>query len=149
MYIFLYDPSTYPKSGAHFSGRWTILPHAARALRRWRAASCRLLRHLSGGTNPAGGSGRRSLFLPSGAPIRREYPMGGKAKIAAVIKRENGHDISESMALRILSFLSQKHLITRARSRPQTRRRNFSKGHAKAWKYSPSPRKVGTTFRIR
>ena len=37
--------------------------------------------------------------------------MGGKAKIAVVIQRENGHDISESMALRILSFLSQKHLF--------------------------------------
>ena len=23
-YIFFYDPSTYPKSGTHFSGRWTI-----------------------------------------------------------------------------------------------------------------------------
>ena len=52
-----------------------------------------------------------------------------------VIQREHGHDISESMVGRILSFLSQKHQITPARSRPQKRRRDFSKGHAEAWKY--------------
>ena len=52
-----------------------------------------------------------------------------------VIQREHGHDISESMVGRILSFLSQKCLITSARSRPQKRRRDFSKGHAQAWKY--------------
>ena len=75
------------------------------------------------------------MFLTPDAPIRHAYPMGGKAKIAVVIKREHGYDISESMALRILSFLSQKRLITRARSRPQRRRRDFSKGHAQAWKY--------------
>ena len=67
--------------------------------------------------------------------VRRAHPTWGKAKIAVVIKREHGHDISESMVGRILSFLSQERLITRARSRPQRRRRDFSKGHAQAWKY--------------
>ncbi len=43
--------------------------------------------------------------------------------------------ISESTVGRILSFLRQKGLISRARSRPQKRQRDFSKGHAKAWKY--------------
>ena len=67
--------------------------------------------------------------------VRRTHPTWGKAKIAVVIQREHGHDISESMVGRILSFLSQKHQITPARSRPQKRRRDFSKGHAEAWKY--------------
>ena len=50
------------------------------------------------------------MFPTSDAPIPHVDSMGGKAKIAVVIKREHGHDISESTALRILSFLSRKRL---------------------------------------
>ena len=42
--------------------------------------------------------------------VRRAHPTWGKAKIAVVIQREHGHDISESMVGRILSFLSQERL---------------------------------------
>ena len=80
---------------------------------------------------PHWGEREKQLVLAT----RRAHPTWGKAKIAVVIQREHGHDISESMVGRILSFLSEKRLITRARSRPQRRRRDFSKGHAEAWKY--------------
>ena len=67
--------------------------------------------------------------------IRRKNKTWGKAKIAVVLQRDHNVTISESTVGRILLFLSGKGLISRARSRPQKRRRDFSKGHAKPWKY--------------
>ena len=80
---------------------------------------------------PRWGEAEKQLVLA----LRRAHPTWGKAKIAAVIKRDHACGISQSTVGRILSFLREKHLITRARSRPQKRRRDFSRGHAKAWKY--------------
>ena len=67
--------------------------------------------------------------------VRRKNKTCGKAKIAAVLRRDHKASISESTVGRILSFLNGKGVITRARSRPQKRRRNFTKGHAQPWKY--------------
>ena len=111
--------SINPKSGLHFSGQ-LMDQHkfhcfqkagqrfidAVRTLRRRCAASCRLPTHLSGMGKPHRGERETQPVLA----IPHAYPMGDKAKIAVVIRREHGRDISESMALRILSFLSQKHL---------------------------------------
>jgi transposase InsO family protein len=67
--------------------------------------------------------------------LRRANKTWGKAKIAAVLERDHKVNISESTVGRILLFLREKHLITRARSRPQKRRRDFTRGHARPWKY--------------
>ena len=80
---------------------------------------------------PRWGEAEKQLVLA----IRRANKTWGKAKISAVIRRDHQRDICESTVGRILSFLRNKHLITRAGSRPQKRRRDFSKGYAKAWKY--------------
>ena len=53
---------------------------------------------------PRWGEREKQLVLT----IRRAHPTWGKAKIAAVIKREHGDDISQSTVQRILSFLSKK-----------------------------------------
>ena len=67
--------------------------------------------------------------------VRRDNETFGKEKIGVVLRRDKNQTISDSTVGRILSFLRQKGLITRSRSEPQKRTRNFSKGHAKGWKY--------------
>jgi|TARA_B110000285_G_scaffold81361_1_gene93797 putative transposase len=67
--------------------------------------------------------------------VRRDNETFGKEKIGVVLRRDKNQTISDSTVGRILSFLRQKGLITRSRSAPQKRTRNFSKGHAKGWKY--------------
>jgi putative transposase len=68
--------------------------------------------------------------------IRRAEPSYGKEKIAWIINRDHGKTISESMVGRILKKLSEKGLVTKSPSalRPK-KKRNFEKGHAKAWTY--------------
>ena len=67
--------------------------------------------------------------------VRRENETYGKQKIGAILRRDKKQTISDSTVGRILGFLHKKGLITRSRSAPQKRRRNFSKGHAKGWQY--------------
>jgi hypothetical protein len=67
--------------------------------------------------------------------LRRANKTYGKAKIAVILNRDDDVNISESTVGRILSFLTAKGKIQPARSRPQKRRRDFSKGYAKGWKY--------------
>ena len=67
--------------------------------------------------------------------VRRDNETFGKEKIGVVLRRDKNQTISDSTVGRILSFLRQKGLITRSRSAPQKRTRNFSKGHAKGLKY--------------
>ena len=96
---------------------------------------------------------KRGIVPPSKAPIKRNKPRWGeaekqlvlevrranktwgKAKIAVVLRRDHALKISDSTVGRILSFLKQKGVITRARSRPHRRRRDFSNTHAKPWEY--------------
>ena len=67
--------------------------------------------------------------------VRRGNKTYGKQKIGAILRRDKKQTISDSSVGRILGFLPPKGLITRSRSAPQKRRRNFSKGHAKGWQY--------------
>ena len=80
---------------------------------------------------PRWGEREKQLVLE----VRRKNKTWGKAKIAVVLRRDHKSTISESTVGRILSFLLGKGLITRVRSRPQKRRRDFTKGHAQPWKY--------------
>ena len=67
--------------------------------------------------------------------VRRDSETYGKEKIAAILRRDKNQTISDSTVGRILGYLRAKGLITRSRSAPQKRKRNFSKGHAKGWNY--------------
>ena len=80
---------------------------------------------------PRWGEREKQLVLE----VRRKNKTWGKAKITVVLRRDHKLSISQSTVGRILSFLNTKGLITRARSRPQKRHRNFSKGHAQPWTY--------------
>ena len=93
------------------------------------------------------------IVPPSKAPKRRNKPRWGEAekqlvsevrcdsktygkdKIAVILARDKGCKISASTVGRILAFLRKKGQITRSRSAPQKRARNFAKGHAKRWTY--------------
>lgn len=68
--------------------------------------------------------------------IRRENPTYGKEKIAVIIRRDFGRDISTSTVGRIMTLLFKKGLITKSGSAPRTKRkRNFAKHHARPWTY--------------
>ena len=51
------------------------------------------------------------------------------------MRRDKTQTMSDSTVGRILSFLRMKGQITRSRSAPEKRKRNFSKGHAEGWSY--------------
>jgi len=61
-----------------------------------------------------------------------------KEKITAILRGDKNQTMSDSTVGRILGFLLMKGLITRSRSAPKKRKRNFSKGHAKGWNYKAS-----------
>ena len=68
--------------------------------------------------------------------VRRENPTYGKAKIAVILKRDFGCQISESTVGRILKSLQSKGLVLKSLSALRVKRkRNFNKGHAKPWEY--------------
>lgn len=67
--------------------------------------------------------------------IRRENPTYGKAKIAIILKRDNGLNLSESTVGRILAQLKKKGLITRSSSAMRGRKKRYFKGHATRWHY--------------
>jgi transposase len=80
---------------------------------------------------PRWGEAERQLVLEA----RRTDETYGKAKIAVILRRDKGVNISESTVGRILKRLMVKGSITRSRSAPRKRKRNFTKGHAQGWKY--------------
>lgn len=68
--------------------------------------------------------------------IRCENPTYGKAKIAVILKRDHQQSLSESTIGRMLAALKKKGLIQKSPSALRAKRkRNFTKGHAKAWTY--------------
>jgi putative transposase len=81
---------------------------------------------------PLWGEAEKQLVLR----IRRENPTYGKMKIAIILKRDFDCKISESTVGRILKSLQNKGLVLKSLSalRPR-RKRNFSKSHAKPWRY--------------
>lgn len=66
--------------------------------------------------------------------IRRKTGYG-KFKIAIILKRDYGLELSESTVGRILNHLSEKGLITRSTSSIRRRRKRQFNRHAKAWSY--------------
>ncbi len=81
---------------------------------------------------PLWGEAERQLVLR----IRRADPTYGKDKIAVIITRDHGKNISASTVGRILKVLFKKSLITKSLSAPRPRKkRNFGKTHAKPWTY--------------
>ncbi len=61
---------------------------------------------------PQWGESEKKLILK----IRRDNPTYGKAKIAIVLKRDQGKSISESTVGRILKHLKEKGIIQRSLS---------------------------------
>ena len=81
---------------------------------------------------PLWGKSEKQLVLR----IRRENPAYGKHKISVILNRDFDCPISESTVGRILKHLMNKALVTKSASAVRTKRkRNFNKGHAKAWCY--------------
>jgi putative transposase len=80
--------------------------------------------------------------------IRRENPTYGKAKIAVILKRDFGIQMSQSTVGRILKHLMNKGLILKSISAPrQKRKRNFHK-HARPWVYGMRSLKPGQMIQI-
>ena len=77
------------------------------------------------------GEAEKQLVLEA----RRDNETYGKEKIGAILRRDKTQTMSDSTVGRILSFLRMKGQITRSRSAPEKRKRNFSKGHAEGWSY--------------
>ena len=86
----------------------------------WREPLCRRQKHQYTATN---------------YDARRDNETYGKEKIGAILRRDKTQTMSDSTVGRILSFLRMKGQITRSRSAPEKRKRNFSKGHAEGWSY--------------
>jgi putative transposase len=68
--------------------------------------------------------------------LRKESKAYGKFKIAIILKRDHGLNISESTVGRILKHLMKKGLVTRSASAIRAKRkRKFEKVHAQGWTY--------------
>lgn len=67
--------------------------------------------------------------------IRRAHPDYGREKIAVVLKRDHGQTMSESTIGRILTFLKDKKLITRAPTALRFKKKRRFNKHAKAWEF--------------
>lgn len=81
---------------------------------------------------PRWGEAQRQLVLR----VRRDNPTYGKAKIAVILARDFQQFLSESSVGRILKQLMTKGLISRSSSAIRSRKkRQFSQGHAKRWRY--------------
>jgi len=81
---------------------------------------------------PRWGEAEKQLVLG----IRRADPTYGKVKIAVIMRRDHGKNISDSTVGRILTLLFEKGLIIRSLSAPRSRKkRNFNKSHANPWTY--------------
>lgn len=80
--------------------------------------------------------------------IRRQNPTYGKAKIAVILKRDCGVNLSESTVGRILKSLMNKGLIAKSLSAPRMKRKRLFKGHAKRWNYHMKANKPGEMVQI-
>lgn len=95
---------------------------------------------------PKWGESEKQLVLQ----IRRDNPTYGKLKVAIILKRDHGKTISESTVGRILKHLLGKYLIQKSPSaRWQKKKRLFSKGYSKPWKYKEyNKMKLGERIQI-
>lgn len=80
--------------------------------------------------------------------IRRENPTYGKAKIAVIIRRDHGENLSESSVGRVLQDFMQRGLVQLSASAPRAKkRRRFSK-HAQKWSYNMKAEKPGQMVQV-
>ncbi len=80
--------------------------------------------------------------------LRRANPTYGKAKIAILLKRDEGCIISESTVGRILKNLVTQGLIQTSCSAPKGRKKRRFKGHARPWKYGMKGKNPGQMVQI-
>jgi transposase InsO family protein len=80
--------------------------------------------------------------------LRRENPTYGKAKIAVLLKRDEGITISESTVGRILKNLITRGLVQPSCSASKRRKKRRFKGHAKRWQYGMKGKSVGEMIQI-
>lgn len=83
--------------------------------------------------------------------IRKTYPLWGKYKIAAIIKRDHGKDVSISTVGRIISKHIAKGTIKSAHfyySNGRRKRPRIFNKHAQRWKYGMKSAKPGELIQI-
>jgi transposase InsO family protein len=80
---------------------------------------------------PRWGEAEKQLVLK----LRRENPTYGKEKIAIILKRDHGQNISESTVGRILKHLMEKGLLVKSPSALRTKRKRVFKKHAQPWSF--------------
>jgi putative transposase len=80
--------------------------------------------------------------------IRLENPTYGKAKITAIIRRDNGVQISESSVGRILSKLMKENKINRYSAAKNTRKKRSFNSHAQKWHYGMKAKNPGEMLQI-
>lgn len=93
---------------------------------------------------PSWGEADKQLVLN----LRRQNPTYGKAKIAAILKRDFGSSLSESTIGRILKHLMNKGLVQTSLSAPRRTRKRRFKGHAVAFPYGIKPQKLGEMIQV-
>jgi len=93
---------------------------------------------------PKWGEAQMQLVLQ----IRRQSSTYGKAKIAVILTRDFGVNLSESTVGRILKSLMKKGLITKSLSAPRMKRKRSFKSHAKRWCYGMKASKPGEMVQI-
>lgn len=80
--------------------------------------------------------------------VRQAHPTYGKAKIAAILKREYGLPLSESAVGRVLSNLMRRGLVARYAAAARPRRKRRFTGHAKRWAYDLRPTQPGEMIQV-
>lgn len=90
------------------------------------------------------GESVRQLILRT----RRENPTYGKNKIAIIIKRDHGVEISESSVGRIIKEFQERGLIRKSISAPREQRKRRFIGHAQPWHGKLKATKPGEMVQI-
>ena len=80
--------------------------------------------------------------------IRRENPTYGKAKIAVIIKRDYGVQLSESSVGRILKDFMQRGLVQTSASAPKAKKKRRFNKYAKQWSYTMKAQKPGQMVQV-
>ncbi|HVW98983.1 MAG TPA: helix-turn-helix domain-containing protein, partial [Candidatus Babeliaceae bacterium] len=82
--------------------------------------------------------------------LRKQNPLYGKAKIAVILKRDHGIELSVSKVGRIISYYIKRDQIKPVHfyyKKKRVRPRKFDK-HAQRWKYGMKAEKPGELFQI-
>ena len=80
--------------------------------------------------------------------VRRANPTYGKAKIAQILRRDQGSTLSESTVGRILKSLMNRGLVIRSACAPRKNKKRRFTGHAKPYQYGMKPKHLGQLIQI-